>query len=889
MSAFHSRSQAGTGLGQRTEPSDDWSPAKNVRVGGYASAAWMGEELAKAAPLLAERALGENGVRAVLQYLLRTATTTAAAATTHPSPSPLPSARPALALTSLDLRHNLLTTAAVVLLADALGGGASSASSAPPAAGGLGAGVCGGMYGGPATATAKRIVGAGVAAGGEETPDHDEDAMAETMMALTMESERGAAADGFQRHASAGADDGAKEGGAKGEEKETAGEWRGEGSRSSRSSSSSRSRSRHGSRLRATLTHLDLGGNEDVGHEGVATLCAALGGGGGNTTLTSLGLSGVGLAAAFRRGDDGGCTEALAELLRADRGLTTLDLSSNGLGAEAIRTFCRVDPRRGWGPRRGAALAAHGSLTALDLGGNPGLFAPLGDDDGAVLLAEALQGQERGRWAPDAARWHWGGRDGLGGKVQPPGAAAAAAEAARMERLSHPLRTLSLRGCALDADGAAGLCALLGGDGGPVRLARLDLSHNAIGDSGAAALAAALRAAARRWKDGAAAARRAAAAEEKEEEKEEEDKEEEGEERRVAPDGSGEEAYSLSEFVDFYGGEEEWKAAPRAGGGGDDGGEAAQEQQEQQQQHSGAWACLRDLRLSHCGVMDAGATALADALRACGARAPPRLDLSGNLVDEQGGRALVGACGAARVHVTTLALGGVLLDDAAACASLCALLGSARRCPTALLLPGCALGGAGCEALARALLGGHGGDGSAPLRTLDLRGNDAGDAGATALAAALRSHAGLRRLDLGCNGIGPSGGEALASALLHNRTLCELELEGNALGDGGVGALSAALRDGLAGFCLTRLDLVRNGAGPGSALAVLRVQLEERALRLAEVGGAEAVRAVEMEAWAAESRDARKAAGARERAEAREAERERESAAAAAAAVAAEL
>jgi internalin A len=117
---------------------------------------------------------------------------------------------------------------------------------------------------------------------------------------------------------------------------------------------------------------------------------------------------------------------------------------------------------------------------------------------------------------------------------------------------------------------------------------------------------------------------------------------------------------------------------------------------------------------------------------------------------------------------------------------------------TSLDLMGNQIGDAGAEALAR--LSG--------LTSLDLMGNQIGDAGAEALARL----SGLTSLHLGANQIGDAGAEALARL----SGLTSLNLWGNQIGDAGAEALSR-----LGG--LTSLKLMGNQVGDAGAEALSRL------------------------------------------------------------------
>ena len=80
------------------------------------------------------------------------------------------------------------------------------------------------------------------------------------------------------------------------------------------------------------------------------------------------------------------------------------------------------------------------------------------------------------------------------------------------------------------------------------------------------------------------------------------------------------------------------------------------------------------------------------------------------------------------------------------------------------------------------------------LTELNLDGNNLGDAGAIALAAALPSLTALTTLELPRNNIGEMGCVALAKALPSLKALTTLNLEQNPIGDTGGRALAGSLR-----------------------------------------------------------------------------------------------
>jgi Ran GTPase-activating protein (RanGAP) involved in mRNA processing and transport len=100
---------------------------------------------------------------------------------------------------------------------------------------------------------------------------------------------------------------------------------------------------------------------------------------------------------------------------------------------------------------------------------------------------------------------------------------------------------------------------------------------------------------------------------------------------------------------------------------------------------------------------------------------------------------------------------------------------------------------------------------------LDLSGNFIRDAGAEALAAAIRCNPNLTAIVLRSNDIGPSGASALIGALSRSKTITSLDLSGlngvnrNHIGQKGCRALADALRFNPV---LVSLNIDENGIGP---------------------------------------------------------------------------
>ncbi len=103
------------------------------------------------------------------------------------------------------------------------------------------------------------------------------------------------------------------------------------------------------------------------------------------------------------------------------------------------------------------------------------------------------------------------------------------------------------------------------------------------------------------------------------------------------------------------------------------------------------------------------------------------------------------------------------------------------------------------------------------LETLDLAYNDIGDGGADAIADALNVNHSLKALKLFDNKIGDDGAKAIANALKVNHSLEKLGMSVNIIGDDGAKAIADALKD----ICsLKTLELNRNEIGDDGAKAI---------------------------------------------------------------------
>ena len=243
---------------------------------------------------------------------------------------------------------------------------------------------------------------------------------------------------------------------------------------------------------------------------------------------------------------------------------------------------------------------------------------------------------------------------------------------------------------------------------------------------------------------------------------------------------------------------------------------------------------LEELNLRHNGCGDAGAAAVANALRESAAESAKRakesrgiapasllddaryepralraLRLGFNGVTEIGARALADALIAVRESARD-ALGEEAARDACVVRELdlaCNAVGAAgARALGAALDSGVeeidlgnnALGDEGAKCVAKALKE------NASTRKVLLAGNDIGAEGAWWIADAMCVNADVRWLDLGSNRVGDGGAEDIAEELKTNAGVQFLDLRRNDIGARGAEALAdaAEANDGLTGVCL---------------------------------------------------------------------------------------
>jgi Ran GTPase-activating protein (RanGAP) involved in mRNA processing and transport len=164
--------------------------------------------------------------------------------------------------------------------------------------------------------------------------------------------------------------------------------------------------------------------------------------------------------------------------------------------------------------------------------------------------------------------------------------------------------------------------------------------------------------------------------------------------------------------------------------------------------------------------------------------------------------------------ITSINLRGNQIGDAGA-AVLAEEL-QVNTCLTSIDLRNNEIGDTGAAALATGLME------NTSLTTINLRSNQIGDTGAKALAEGLKFNTSLTSIDLQYNRIGDIGATALATGLMGNTSLITINLQDNQIGENGAVALAGAFKNNK---CVTTLHLGSNQIGDVGATA-LAVMLE---------------------------------------------------------------
>ena len=206
--------------------------------------------------------------------------------------------------------------------------------------------------------------------------------------------------------------------------------------------------------------------------------------------------------------------------------------------------------------------------------------------------------------------------------------------------------------------------------------------------------------------------------------------------------------------------------------------------------------CLTNLDLSENGISESGASFFSQVLLSNSSLT--RLCLRENGIGVDAASRLSNAL-AANSSLTSFDLSyNSIGEDGAACLSQAL---AATSSLSHLGLSGNIIGDGGAVCLSQAL------EATSSLTNLDLSGNRIGDDGAACLSQALSVNSSLTYLDLSCNSIGVGGAVCLSQALAENSSLSNLNLSGNGIGDDGAGSLFQALT---ANSSLTNLNLSSN-------------------------------------------------------------------------------
>ncbi|XP_066025377.1 NLR family CARD domain-containing protein 3-like isoform X3 [Pocillopora verrucosa] len=215
---------------------------------------------------------------------------------------------------------------------------------------------------------------------------------------------------------------------------------------------------------------------------------------------------------------------------------------------------------------------------------------------------------------------------------------------------------------------------------------------------------------------------------------------------------------------------------------------------------------LTTLDLSHNKIGNDGAAALGECLKSN--KSLTTLDFSFNKIGDNGAAALV-ECLKDNKSLTTLYFrDNKIGDDGAAALGECLKY---KKSLTTLDLSHNKIGNDGAAALGECLKS------NKSLTTLYFSDNKIGDDGAAALGECLKYKKSLTTLHLSHNKIGNDGAAALGECLKSNKSLTTLDLSFNKIGDNGAAALVECLKDNKS---LTTLDLSYNETGDDSAAAL---------------------------------------------------------------------
>jgi Ran GTPase-activating protein (RanGAP) involved in mRNA processing and transport len=225
------------------------------------------------------------------------------------------------------------------------------------------------------------------------------------------------------------------------------------------------------------------------------------------------------------------------------------------------------------------------------------------------------------------------------------------------------------------------------------------------------------------------------------------------------------------------------------------------------------------LSLQECSLGDDGAEQIIASALISNPDGISTLSLRHNHITAAGARAIFTHLRTAADRLSELVLDYNPIGDAGVQPLPALLKDSSNGQLESLSLRYCGITSAGCRSISSALTKAQVKGADRGVRHLSLAGNAIGDAGAKAIAAALKLNVSLEELDLtGCS-IGAEGCSAIAEALLSNTNLRHLVLDYNNIGSAGAAALAVLLSDSSPSH-LERLDLSNTHIGTAGACAL---------------------------------------------------------------------
>eukprot|EP00953_Heterococcus_sp_UTEX-ZZ885_P028217 15058-Heterococcus_DN1.PRE.3 len=225
------------------------------------------------------------------------------------------------------------------------------------------------------------------------------------------------------------------------------------------------------------------------------------------------------------------------------------------------------------------------------------------------------------------------------------------------------------------------------------------------------------------------------------------------------------------------------------------------------------------LSLQECSLGDDGAEQIIASALISNPDGISTLSLRHNHITAAGARAIFTHLRTAADRLSELVLDYNPIGDAGVQPLPALLKDSSNGQLESLSLRYCGITSAGCRSISSALTKAQVKGSDRGVRHLSLAGNAIGDAGAKAIAAALKLNVSLEELDLtGCS-IGAEGCSAIAEALLSNTNLKHLILDYNNIGSAGAAALAVLLSDSSPSH-LERLDLSNTHIGTAGACAL---------------------------------------------------------------------